>query len=193
MKKSYILIILISFLLISPKLYAQVTCPCNFDTVPKTTECWVDPFSPDAPDDQPTYINEEDNARGLCGANNDVSSGGRRAISIETRQQTELEARSCGIVGIQVPPACGPQIFHTDLTPEELKACQCELLAYVTALNDVDGITVSGGPPYTCGDVDCRTATLSPIPTLSEWGLIAMAGVLGIVGYLVIRRRKVTA
>ncbi|MEX1000181.1 MAG: IPTL-CTERM sorting domain-containing protein [Thermodesulfobacteriota bacterium] len=33
----------------------------------------------------------------------------------------------------------------------------------------------------------------TPIPTLSEWGLIAMAGVLGIVGYLVIRRRKVTA
>jgi len=32
-----------------------------------------------------------------------------------------------------------------------------------------------------------------PIPTLSEWGLIAMAGVLGIVGFMVIRRRKVTA
>ena len=32
-----------------------------------------------------------------------------------------------------------------------------------------------------------------PIPTLSEWGLIAMAGILGIVGFMVIRRRKVTA
>jgi len=32
-----------------------------------------------------------------------------------------------------------------------------------------------------------------PIPTLSEWGLIAMAGVLGIAGLMVIRRRKVTA
>jgi len=32
-----------------------------------------------------------------------------------------------------------------------------------------------------------------PIPTLSEWGLIAMAGVLGIVGFMVMRRRKVTA
>ena len=32
-----------------------------------------------------------------------------------------------------------------------------------------------------------------PIPTLSEWGLIAMAGVLGVVGLLVMRRRKVTA
>jgi hypothetical protein len=35
--------------------------------------------------------------------------------------------------------------------------------------------------------------TLSNIPTLSEWGLIIMAGVLGIVALLVIRRRKATA
>jgi len=32
-----------------------------------------------------------------------------------------------------------------------------------------------------------------PIPTLSEWGLIAMAGILGIVGFMVMRRRKATA
>jgi len=32
-----------------------------------------------------------------------------------------------------------------------------------------------------------------PVPTLSEWGLIAMAGVLGIIGLLALRRRKVTA
>ena len=31
------------------------------------------------------------------------------------------------------------------------------------------------------------------IPTLSEWGLIAMAGLLGIIGFMVLRRRKVTA
>ncbi|GJM14976.1 MAG: hypothetical protein DHS20C13_03030 [Thermodesulfobacteriota bacterium] len=31
------------------------------------------------------------------------------------------------------------------------------------------------------------------VPTLSEWGLIAMAGVLGIVGFMVVRRRQVAA
>ena len=31
------------------------------------------------------------------------------------------------------------------------------------------------------------------IPTLSEWGLIAMASILGIAGFIVIRRKKVTA
>ena len=30
------------------------------------------------------------------------------------------------------------------------------------------------------------------IPTLSEWSLIAMAGILGIIGFMVMRRRKVT-
>ncbi len=36
----------------------------------------------------------------------------------------------------------------------------------------------------------CRLNT-TPIPTLSEWGLVATAGVLGVVGlYLVARRRK---
>lgn len=39
--------------------------------------------------------------------------------------------------------------------------------------------------PNNCGAIG--------VPTLSEWGLIAMAGVLGIVGFMVARRRKVTA
>jgi len=42
---------------------------------------------------------------------------------------------------------------------------------------------------------DLPDKVVSPIPTLSQWGLIAMAGVLGIVGlvgFMVIRRRKIT-
>jgi hypothetical protein len=41
----------------------------------------------------------------------------------------------------------------------------------------------------------CATFTpaANPIPTLSEWGLIAMAGILGIFGLLAARRRKATA
>jgi len=43
-----------------------------------------------------------------------------------------------------------------------------------------------------CTFTNVRVAT-TEVPTLSEWGLIAMAGVLGIVGFMVMRRRKVTA
>jgi len=49
----------------------------------------------------------------------------------------------------------------------------------------VDECGVCGGDNSTCA--------VQPIPTLSEWGLIAMAAVLGKVGFMVIRRRKVTA
>ncbi len=52
----------------------------------------------------------------------------------------------------------------------------------------------------TCEDDDEGSCTFfnsqqppPTVPTLSEWGLIAMAGVLGIVGFMVMRRRKVTA
>ena len=38
-----------------------------------------------------------------------------------------------------------------------------------------------------------EAAPLAVVPTLSEWGLIAMAGLLGIAGFIVARRRKVTA
>jgi len=40
---------------------------------------------------------------------------------------------------------------------------------------------------------NCESIVSRNVPTLSEWGLIAMAGVLGIVGFMVIRRRKATA
>jgi len=60
----------------------------------------------------------------------------------------------------------------------------------------VSNADINGGNPEgnreiylaVCFDLDDRV-----IPTLSEWGLIAMAGVLGIIGLLAIRRKKVTA
>jgi len=42
-------------------------------------------------------------------------------------------------------------------------------------------------------DIGAYEAAFEFVPTLSEWGLIAMAGILGIVGFMVMRRREVTA
>ena len=47
------------------------------------------------------------------------------------------------------------------------------------------------GATYTC--VGFRDVTAQVVPTLSEWGLIAMAGILGIIAFISIRRRKLTA
>jgi len=42
--------------------------------------------------------------------------------------------------------------------------------------------------------IDNLTCEAPPaVPTLSEWGLIVMASILGIVGFLVMRRRQLTA
>lgn len=47
-------------------------------------------------------------------------------------------------------------------------------------------------PGQACEEV-AQCSAPRDIPTLSEWGLIAMAGVLGIIGFMVMRRRKVSA
>lgn len=41
--------------------------------------------------------------------------------------------------------------------------------------------------------VGIASPNVSPIPTLSEWGLIVMAGALGLAGFMIIRRRKAAA
>jgi len=54
---------------------------------------------------------------------------------------------------------------------------------------------INGFENSSCNNKTDLCSGFSPtknVPTLSEWGLIAMAGVLGIVGFMVIRRRKLT-
>ena len=77
------------------------------------------------------------------------------------------------------------------LSAQELSAYKAELQEYLTALNEVQGISVPGGPPYTCPDGDSLAPPPTPIPTLTEWGLLAIAAVLGIVGIVIMIRRKV--
>lgn len=71
--------------------------------------------------------------------------------------------------------------------------------SYLVTINTSDGnLTVIGQTIlgldalvfFDDGDGECFVRT---IPTLSEWGLIALAGVLGLISLLAIRRRKVTA
>lgn len=58
---------------------------------------------------------------------------------------------------------------------------------------DEIGATIGGEFLYELSFGSCGIVPVTAVPTLSEWGLISMAGILGIVGFMVIRRRKVTA
>jgi hypothetical protein len=90
---------------------------------------------------------------------------------------------------------------YSGLPPMELTCCQLEGSCF-----DNSGDL----PPMRCQIQDLREGEFcnedlglcsglisdpnpNPIPTLSEWGLIAMAGILGIAGYIIVRRRKVSA
>ena len=59
----------------------------------------------------------------------------------------------------------------------------------------VDGNSVT----FVCLDNDTATCTFNnvrnpgQIPTLSEWGLIAMAGLMGFVGFMVVMRKRKAA
>jgi hypothetical protein len=66
----------------------------------------------------------------------------------------------------------------------------------IEAANPAGGTITINGFTYIWENCDLlldNIQTIQEIPTLSEWGLIAMAGVLGIVGFMVICRRKITA
>ena len=61
----------------------------------------------------------------------------------------------------------------------------------VSFIGDMDH--TSKGLAFDCGIGPAPARDIAMVPTLSEWGLIVMSGILGIVGFLVMRRRKVTA
>lgn len=64
----------------------------------------------------------------------------------------------------EVVPLCDGEVFENE------------------SCNEAAGLCASQVSPIT-----------SSIPTMSEWGLAAMAAVLGIAGYIIARRRKVSA
>ncbi len=82
----------------------------------------------------------------------------------------------------------------TEVIPEgwELVDIECSGIG-------VEIVSIENGRNFTCLKIfDMATCTFenegpSDVPTLSQWGLIAMAGVLGIIGFIVMRRRKATA
>ena len=60
-------------------------------------------------------------------------------------------------------------------------------------VNNIGSDTGQVSPLGLITEFVCAARVNRSVPTLSEWGLIAMAGILGIVGLLAIHRRKLVA
>ena len=88
----------------------------------------------------------------------------------------------------------GTSVDVTEVIPEgwELVDIECSGIG-------VEIVPIENGQNFTClKTFDMATCTFrnkgpSNVPTLSQLGLIALAGVLGIVGFMIIRRRKLVA
>jgi len=158
-------------------------CPCNFDDVPKTSDCWVEGVGFE------TFL--ENGNEGCAVSNNEQP---QTLLLVEQEEQGEL---FCTINAER--EACGDGAFSTQvgLTEAEYAACKCDLEAYATALNNEDNnVTVDGDgvPPYRCLGSECAPGSIPAplaIPTLNQWGMIIMAGFLGLVALYAIRRRLV--
>ena len=237
MKKNYILLVLISLLVLSPKLYAQaLPATCNdlvtdidmwgqsargvdLRAYTNSTLHWIGCSVGCTPNtffcnfDQKTQTlsfgtTDIDTLRAAIDPNN--AEGDTMPNSI----QPSIDAGCGGCCCDQVPlfGLCNAPDADNNGVPIDAADALCFALGYESgsltwvdnnSCPEANAITADGsdwtsdfvmhngwGTSYTC--VGFRVTNV-PIPTLSEWGLIAIAGILGIVGFLVIRRRKVSA
>ena len=86
--------------------------------------------------------------------------------------------------------------FDTLIFAMEVPDSQLETISNQLATKNPDGDSIAiNGLFYeweNCDNIvnELVGGFISPVPTLSQWGLIAMAGILGIVGFMVMRRRS---
>jgi len=107
-----------------------------------------------------------------------------------------IDKGSTGEEGVCFDEGLGPAICgHTD---EQEGCCVLGPVNCVEDIGVVDCFRVQMGdiwnPGDSCSEVPQCAKVNTPIPTLSQWGLITMAAILGVIGFImVIRRRKATA
>ncbi len=98
------------------------------------------------------------------------------------------------VVGSPIPVGLTP--FGVAVTPDGARVYVVNVVS--SDVSVIDTVTNTVVATIMVGDNPIAVAITPPplptnVPTLSEWGLIAMAGILGVVGFLVIKRRKITA
>jgi hypothetical protein len=119
-------------------------CPCDFFSVPMTAGCWV------VDTDQPTFRPfppPPSSGFESC----DVLRQGTfdAGITVIRLAAFDVPSSACTIFGLESDTCPAPNFGEGPLTQSQIDDCATNLEEYATALNDA-GITVTGGPPYTC-------------------------------------------
>ena len=119
--------------------------------------------------------------------------GGPEEQIIDGGNNLQFPGTSCGATIPTADAMLGPLADNGGIT--QTKAITEESPAFNEGNNATCEATDQRGVPrpqaLICDIGAYELIVPSEIPTLSEWGLIAMAGILGIVGFMVMRRRAV--
>ncbi len=128
----------------SPGPEACANCPCDFFSVPMTSECWViDSVTPEFLGGGAGFYVE------FCGLRTPGSAFIGMEVSEDLIYGPGTVNDACTITNLQSDTCAAPDIVVDELTQDQIEDCRTCLEEYATALND-GGIDVSGGPPYTC-------------------------------------------
>lgn len=232
MKKYYISLILLSLLVLSPELYAQVL-PATCDALVTDIDMWGEPARgvdlraytnstlhwigcpSDGCDPDEFFCNFDPATETLSFGTTVESERLRAAVDPGNAQgdlmpDDNLAPGGCCTAEVPLFGVCNAPDANNNGVPIDAADALCNALGYESgSLTWVDenscpeahAITADGsnwtsdfvesdgyGSTYTC--VGFRVETVGAIPTLSEWGLVTMAGILGIFCVLAIGRKK---
>ena len=127
-------------------------CPCNYEAVPKTTDCWGP--CPECLGD-PTFTPCENTGCQFFGGDT-CTLNQHNATSISnlyTEYNAEALNYECSVRNLPTSCDFGGIQENTYLTPEEVSTCLCRLAQYANELSQVDdGIIVepTQSTPYSC-------------------------------------------
>ena len=239
MRKNYLLLVLISFFVISSELYAQVlpaTCDDLVTNIPmwgqpargvdlrtytNSTLHWIGCPSDGCAPDQ-FFCDFDLTTQTLSFGTTDDEDELRAAVDPNNAEgdtmPDENTADGCCTAEVPLFGICNaPDSVNNGVSIDAAEAL-CFALGYesgsLTEVNEnscpeANAVIADGsdwtsdfvdsngyGSTYTCvgfiGD-EPPSGPIVIIPTMNQWGLIAMTGIFGIVGFMVIRRRKITA
>ena len=141
-------------------------CPCRYARFfPKTEECWVTPFpNADTPIQFMFSTTPSTSPGGDCTIHQIeqvVLTENPTEILLRARQTGPDDPGSCFLGQQGLAGACFGDTVTRFTTEKEFANCQRDLERYATELNNVAGISVSGGPPYICSPAP--SVTIGPI------------------------------